>query len=86
MEIESPIADTKFEFQKVSMSAGQSKKRKLSDRNMKLNSVGASRKYDPYFDCFTPKLEDAGKNVTLAVFCKSRKLQNEYLMQEVSVQ
>ncbi len=58
MDIESPVVRTQGDGKKVSQSAGQTKKRKLSNKNLKLNSEGLCRKFDPFFDCFTPKLEE----------------------------
>ena len=86
MDIESPMVRTHGDCKKVSQSAGQTKKRKLSNKNLKLNSEGLCRKFDPFFDCFTPKLEEhrilseSAKTDQLI----SKKISEEFVVLEVS--
>jgi len=87
MEIESPMDKTPLGLRKVSHSAGQTKKRKLSNKNLRLNSEGISRKFDPFFDCFTPKLEQTKSSLenTKAFKVISRKIAEEFVVQEVFI-
>ena len=85
MEIESPMVRTHGDGKKVSQSAGQTKKRKLSNKNLKLNSEGICRKFDPFFDCFTPKLEEhriSSENIKNERLI-SKKISEEFVVLEV---
>ena len=85
MDIESPLVRGVGDNNKVSQSAGQTKKRKLSNKNLKLNSEGLCRKFDPFFDCFTPKLEETrvfSENSKKSLL-NSKKIGEEFTVIEV---